>query len=399
MTAQSNYSRRLVWVLGALAMFGPFSIDTVFPAFLVMGKDLAVSQTAIQQTISVYLFSYAAMSLFHGAISDAIGRRPVILFGTLLFTFASIGCALSESLSMMLFFRALQGFSAGVGLIVGRAIIRDVLDGDAAQRLMSQVSMIFGIAPAVAPIIGGWILGWSSWPMIFWFLAAFGVVLFSVTWIVLPESHLPPQRAPLDFSTLITTYLQMLGDPQFRRLALVGSFNFGALFLYISSAPAYVMQLLQLNEQQFAYFFVPTISGMILGAFVSGRYAGKITIIRFANIGFAICWLSVALNFFYSFAVDRPTLPLAVLPMAISAFGIAIVFPIVTLKLLDMFPQRRGSVSSMQSFISLTSHSLVAGLLSPLLSHSHQLLAIGSACFTAIAYLLWRWYLRKQAGI
>src|SRR5690606_19406508 len=100
-------------------------------------------------------------------------------------------------LTTLLVFRALQGLSAGVGLIVGRAVIRDVLDGDDAQRLMSQVSMIFGIAPAIAPIIGGWILGWSRWPAIFWFLVGFSVLLLLATWRLLPETHPPEARLEL----------------------------------------------------------------------------------------------------------------------------------------------------------------------------------------------------------
>ena len=140
--------RRLALLLGGLAMFGPFSIDTIFPAFPAMGTQFGADKLAMQQTISAYLIAYALMSLVHGPLSDAIGRRRVIIGGLSVFTVASVGCALSTDLSTLLAFRALQGLSAGVGLIVGRAVIRDVLHGDDAQRLMSQVSMIFGIAPA-----------------------------------------------------------------------------------------------------------------------------------------------------------------------------------------------------------------------------------------------------------
>src|SRR5690606_5936454 len=153
---------RLALILAGLAMFGPFSIDTVFPAFPVMASDLGASKLAMQQTISTYLIGYAAMSLFHGPISDAIGRKKVLVAGTVLFTLASAGAALAQDMPTMLAFRVLQGLSAGVGLIVGRAVIRDCLQGDDAQRLMSHVSMIFGVAPAIAPIIGGWILDRKS---------------------------------------------------------------------------------------------------------------------------------------------------------------------------------------------------------------------------------------------
>src|SRR5690606_36154350 len=150
--------RRLAPLLAGLAMFGPFSIDTIFPAFPQMAAELHASPVAMQQTISVYMIAYALMSLLHGPLSDSFGRRRVILAGVAIFVLASIGCALSGSLGGLLAFRALQGMSAGAGLIVGRAIIRDCFEGPDAQRLMSTVSMLFGIAPALAPISGGWII-------------------------------------------------------------------------------------------------------------------------------------------------------------------------------------------------------------------------------------------------
>lgn len=395
MIAHLNISRaRLAFILGALAMLGPFSIDTIFPAFAVMENDLQVSKLAMQQTISVYLFGYAGMSLVHGPLSDAMGRRPVILVGIAIFALASVGCAMSTSMPQMLFFRAVQGLSAGVGLIVGRAVVRDALDGDDAQRLMSHISMIFGVAPAIAPIIGGWILGWSNWQAIFWFLSAFALLLMLGTAIALPESHPPERRLPLNIKAMAVAYKGILGSGRFRLLALAGTANFGALFLYITSAPAFVLDILKLNEQQFGYFFAPTIAGMILGAFISGRAAGKVTGVRLANIGFLFCGLSAAFNIAYNlYAPEQQHLPWAVLPTVLSAFGIALVFPILTIAILDMYPTMRGTASSMQAFVGLLSNALIAGLLSPMLSDNPMHLALGAAAFSAVAYAMWRWYL------
>jgi DHA1 family bicyclomycin/chloramphenicol resistance-like MFS transporter len=390
---------RLAFILGALAMLGPFSIDTVFPAFAVMEAELGVGKVAMQQTISTYLLGYAAMSLVHGPLSDALGRRPVILAGVAVFALASIGCALSTTLPMLLGFRILQGLSAGVGLIVGRAIVRDALQGDDAQRLMSNISMIFGVAPALAPIVGGWILGWKDWQAIFWFLTAFALVLMIVTTVALPESHPPEKRLPLNLRALLSGYGDMLGNGRFRLLALAGTANFGALFLYIASAPAFVLDMLKLNEQQFGWFFAPTIGGMILGAWVSGRSAGKVTGVRLANTGFFFCALSAVLNIAYNWLVPQPELPLAVLPTVLSAFGIALVFPILTLAILDMYPAVRGSASSMQAFIGLLSNSLIAGLLSPALSDEPMKLALGAAGFTLVAWVMWRWYLAHAGRV
>ena len=384
-------NRRLALILGGLAMFGPFSIDTIFPAFPQIGEQLGADKMAMQQTISVYLLAYAAMSLVHGPLSDALGRRPVILAGLVVFVLASVGCALSTSLPMLLWFRVLQGFSAGVGLIVGRAVIRDVLHGHDAQRLMSQVSMIFGIAPAVAPIIGGWLLGWQRWPGIFWFLAAFGLGLVAVVWRGLPETHPPAARLPLEVRPLLRGYGLILRRPRFLRLTLAGALNFGALFLYIASAPAFVVDMLRLGERDFGWFFIPMIGGMMLGAFVSGRAAGRIDGQRLANIGFACCGVATLVNIGYNLLVDDHALPWAVLPISLNAFGIALVFPIVTLAILDMYPHQRGSASSLQAFVGLLLNVVIAGMLSPMLSHGGLSLALGAAFFTIAGWLFWRW--------
>ncbi|KAA2286237.1 multidrug effflux MFS transporter [Arenimonas fontis] len=388
---------RLALILAGLAMFGPFSIDTVFPAFPVMAADLGAGKLAMQQTISAYLIGYAAMSLFHGPISDAIGRRKVLLAGTLMFALASVGAALAQDLPTMLAFRVLQGLCAGVGLIVGRAVIRDCLQGDDAQRLMSQVSMIFGVAPAIAPIIGGWILGVADWHAIFWFLALFGAALAAVTAWGLPETHPPEQRLPLRLGPILAGYREMLGNGRFQLLALTGIANFGALFLYIASAPAFVMDLLGLGEQDFGWFFVPTIGGMMLGAWVSGKAAGRIPGTRLVEWGFGFCGAAALYNIVYNLLAEAPSLPWAVLPTAVGAFGIALVFPIVTLALLDMYPRQRGGASSMQAFMGLLSNALIAGVLSPLLSHDGLAMALGAACFTLTAWSLWRLYRARIA--
>ena len=382
---------RLALLLGGLAMFGPFSIDTIFPAFPQMGEDFGADKLAMQQTISAYLLAYAAMSIVHGPLSDAVGRKRVIIAGLAVFTLASVGCALAGSLPQLLAFRVLQGLSAGVGLIVGRAVIRDVLHGDDAQRLMSQVSMVFGIAPAIAPVIGGWILGWERWPAIFWFLVAFSLLLLAATWFALPETHPVAERTPLRAKPLLRGYWSIFANARFQRLAAAATFNFGALFLYIASAPAFVVDLMGLGERDFGWFFIPMISGMMLGAWVSGRSAGRISGMRLANIGFACCGVAVLSNIAYNLLAAVPAVPWAVLPMSLNAFGIALVFPIVTLAILDMYPRQRGGASSLQAFTALVSNAVIAGVLSPLLSHRGLHLAIGAACFTLAGWLFWRW--------
>ncbi len=389
--------RLLAPLLAALAMFGPFSIDTIFPAFPAIEADLRTSPMVMQQTISMYMIAYALMSLFHGPFSDVLGRRRVILGGVFVFLLASIGCALAGSIETLLAFRALQGMSAGAGLIVGRAIIRDCFDGVEAQRLMSTVSMIFGVAPAIAPIVGGWVIGFARWPMIFWLLAAFALALWLTCLAWLPETHPVERRGALSPRALATNYGLILRDRAFFPLALAGSLNFNALWVYISSAPVFVLERLQLGAQQFAWLFVPAIGGMMIGAFLSGRVAGRLSAGATVRLGYVIMLAASALNLLVALVLPEPRVPWSVLPIGLHAIGIGINFPTLTLLLLDRFPQHRGAVSSVQAFVSLLISAVIAGVLSPLLSVSVTLLAAAALASTLLGFLAWRRFLRLTA--
>ena len=386
--------RRLAPLLAALAMFGPFAIDTMFPAFPLIAAELASSPLAMQQTLSVYLIAYALMSLVHGPLSDALGRRGVILVGVAVFALASVGCALARSIEGLLVFRAVQGISAGAGLIVGRAIIRDCFDGADAQRLMSTVSMIFGVAPAIAPIVGGWVVGHAHWSMIFWLLAGFAGALLVACIVWLPETHPPQRRIALSARAIGHGYLFVARDRAFLPLVLAGSLGFNALFVYIASAPVFVLEVLGLGTQQFAWLFVPAIGGLMLGSFLSGRLAGRLSARNTVRLGYAIMLAACAINLAIAFALDVARVPWSVLPIGLHSAGIGIAFPTVTLQLLDRFPHHRGGVSSLQAFVSLLASAGIAGVVSPWVSHSVLGLAATAAVVTVLGYLAWRASLR-----
>ncbi len=383
MTPHSRaFLRRLSLLLAGLSMFGPFCIDTIFPAFPELSRDFAASPLAIQQTISAYMIAFALMSLLHGPLSDARGRRPVILAGIGLFVLASVGAALSQTLMQLLVFRAAQGACAGTGMIVGRAVIRDLLDGEEAQKLMSQTSMIFSVAPAIAPIIGGYILGWSSWHMIFWVLAVFGVLMLAACWRWLPETHPPERRIPMNLASLVGGNWMVMTNPHFALLCAATCIGFGSLFLYVASAPVFVLEILGLNQQQFAWFFVPMISGFLIGAFLSGRMAGKVPPLKGARFGFALSGIGLFLNLAYNLAVDDARVPWAVMPMIFNTIGMGIAMPALTLAALDMYPHRRGAAASMHSFSMLACNTILAGVISPMVSHHRNVMA-------GVALVMW----------
>jgi DHA1 family bicyclomycin/chloramphenicol resistance-like MFS transporter len=375
-------------LLALLGMLGPFSIDTYLPAFAGIAESLDASPVQMQQTLSAYLFGFAFMGLFHGAISDSFGRRPVVLWGLVAFTVASAGCALSQSIGQLIFFRAMQGLSTGAGIVVSRAVIRDMYPPSQAQKVMSQVTIFFGVAPAIAPMVGGWMLVHMSWHGIFWFLTAVGVLLWGAIFRLLPETLHTTQRQHFHPRNLMAGYWKLGSDPRFLLLALASGIPFNGMFLYILSAPVFLGEHLQLAPQQFFWCFLITISGIMGGALVSGRVAGKITPKRQIRIGFSIM-LAIALVNLAANLLFKAHVSWALLPLGIFSFGWALMVPVVTLLVLDLHPDRRGMASSLQMFIGSSANGIVAGVVSPLVMHSTVWLAVSSLLMLCVGLVSW----------
>lgn len=386
-------------ILAGLGMVGPFSIDSMFPAFARMGVEFGVNELALQQIVSVYMLAFAAMSLVHGPLSDALGRKPVILVGLGVFVAASIGCALAPSLPVLLGFRAVQGLSAGAGMIVSRAMVRDVYSDDRAQRVMSHIAMIFGLAPALAPVIGGLVLGFGGWRATFWFLVAFGLAWAALVLFGMPETHPSELRTEFNVRRLASGLLDVWRRPAARRLALTAALNNGAMFLWISSAPLLVVNLLGLGETDFWVLFVPMISGMVLGSWVSGRLAGRVHGERQATVGYGIALVALVIALVLTLFPATRGLPWTVLPLPVFTFGNALAFPILTLAMLDEFPEARGSASSVQNFVALLGNAAISGLLAPALGFSLTAIAVGSLTLLVVGALLWRWHLSRGGRV
>ena len=378
----------LAVLLAVLGMLGPFSIDTYLPAFAGIATALGATPVEMQQTLSAYLFGFAFMNLFHGALADSFGRRPVVLWGIALFTIASAGCALSQSIGQLVFFRAVQGLSTGAGIVVSRAVIRDMFPPAQAQQVMSQVTIYFGVAPAVAPIVGGWLFVHTGWHSIFWFLALVGGILWITNFRLLPETLHPSHRQPFNVRHLMRGYWALGSSPKFLLLALASGVPFNGMFLYVLSAPAFLGEHLKLEPTQFFWFFVLTISGIMGGAWLSGRLAGRIAPKRQIRHGFVIMFVvgiaNVALN-----TVLEPHPAWALLPIAIFSFGWALMVPVVTLLVLDLVPDRRGMASSLQAFVGSAANGVVAGVISPLVMHSALGLATASLLMMCIGLTSW----------
>ncbi len=389
-------TRRFRWsfaaLLAGLAALGPFSVDAYLPAFAGIQAALAATPLEIQHTMSAYLFAFGLMFLFHGALSDSFGRRPVILVALVVYTLASVGAALATTASGLIGWRIVQGLSVGAGMVVGRAMIRDLFAAEDAQRLMSMVTLFFGIAPAVAPVIGGWLFVGLGWRSIFWFLAFVGFVLVAVGWRYLPETLPETGRQSFHPVALLAGYKEVGINAQFLALSLAVGFNFNAFFLYILSSPVYLGEHLALGPQEYGWLFIPCIVGIMFGSQLSGRAAGRLSARVTVKIAYGFMAAAALANVAYSF-LATPTIPWAILPIMVYGIGFAMAMPSISLITLDQFPTRRGMAASLQGFVSGMVNTLTAGVISPALWHDTRWMAVGMALMMACGLGSWLAYL------
>ncbi|MGJ7494699.1 multidrug effflux MFS transporter [Variovorax sp. RT4R15] len=368
-------------ILAGLAMVGPFAIDTFLPSFPAIGEQFAVAPDVVQQLLSGFLLAFAAMSLFYGTLSDAFGRRGVIQTSLFVFTAASIGAALSTSFGWLLAFRVLQGLSAGSGMVVGQAMIRDRFSGPVAQRLMAQVMMVFGLAPAIAPIAGGYLQAHFGWQAAFVFMALIAAVLLVACLWFLPESLPRASRSSFHPAHLARNYLATIRNTRFLFGGLAVGFAFGGLGLYIASSSSFVIHILGLDETQFAWLFVPMVGGLVLGSAVGSKLSHRAPPGVSIRLGFACMALGSVANVAYNLAFAA-TVPWAVLPVMVYTFGLGLGLPGMSLMTLELVPAMRGMAASLLNFMQMLIFAIMSGVVAPLLFDSALKLALCvTACF------------------
>lgn len=383
-----THSIFLVYVLAALTALAPFAIDTYLPAFHVMGEALQATDLEIQQSLTFYLLPYAAMTLWHGAISDAIGRITTIKWGLGIFVLASIGCAFAPNVETLWFFRALQGASGGAGNTVARAMVRDLFEGAQAQRVMATVQMLFGIAPAVAPIVGGVLLGFH-WQAIFIFLAIYAALSLWAAVKFLPETMPPEKRMKLSAHNVIKSYRTLFSDIEFLKLVVAVGANFSGFFIYVLASPVFLGKHLGLSPQQYGYFFVSTVTGMVLGSYLAKRVAGKFAPRKI--ILFAYAWMGIfALLNILICATQSVNVVMNIIPIALFNIGMAFCMPVLSIAALDRHPKIRGTAASGQAFMQMLLSTVSAGVIVPLVWFASIGLAWAMAAHLVLGWLVIR---------
>lgn len=276
-----------VLVLGLLTALGPFTIDLYLPAFPIIGHELGVSAAAVQLTLTATTIGFAAGQLVVGPFSDKFGRRMPLILATALHVGASVGAAMSTDITMLGVFRVLQGIGAAGGGVVAMAMIRDLFGGYRLVKMLSYMSLVNGMAPIFAPVIGSQLLGIMDWPGIFWFLAGYGILVVIAAFVFIIET-LPPEKRHSDGVSVADRYKAVFGDRIFVGTLFVGGLNFAALFTYLSASTFLFQNTYGFTPQQYGYLFAVNSLGVVAGVQIAAR------IMRHTGPQWVIAWATVA---------------------------------------------------------------------------------------------------------
>ncbi|MGH3374514.1 MAG: multidrug effflux MFS transporter [Actinoallomurus sp.] len=285
---------RVFLILGALSAIGPLSIDMYLPALPGLTHDLSASVSLVQLTLTACLVGLAAGQLLAGPISDMWGRRRPMFAGAVVYTLASLACAVAPDVRLLIALRLVQGVAGAACIVISRAVVRDLHDGAAAARFFALLMLVNGVAPVAAPVIGGQVLRFTSWSGVFVVLAALGL-LMTVSVLGLRETLRPEDRHTGGLRAALRTYRELCADRVYMGYALAGGLAFAAMFAYISGAPFVVENIYGMSPQAFSLVFAVNSLGIVALGQVSGALAGRVRLMTLLRTGLAISLLGGAL--------------------------------------------------------------------------------------------------------
>jgi DHA1 family bicyclomycin/chloramphenicol resistance-like MFS transporter len=377
---------QLVAVLGALSAIGPLSIDLYLPAFPTLAGDLHAGQSAIQLTLTACLAGLALGQLFVGPLSDTLGRRRPLLVGIALYLAASVGCALATSAPALAAGRALQGLSGAAGVVIGRAIVRDLYAGSEAARFFSRLMLVVGVAPIAAPVLGAELLRYTSWQGLFWVLAAVAAVLLLVVGFGLTETLPPERRRAGGLADTARTYGRLATDRVFAGYALSGGLAFAAMFAYISGSSFVLQDVYGISAQAYGLLFGLNALGLTAMSQVNGQLVGRVSTRTLLRAGLVIT-AGGGLLLLAVVATHAGGLAGVAVALFIAVSGIGFVMPNSTALALSDHPEAAGTASALLGAVQFVVGALAAPLVGALGGHTALPMAVVIATSGALAVL------------
>ncbi len=345
-------SALLAVLVVALTALGPLSTDFYLPALPAIARALDTDSAGVQLTLSVYLLGFGAGQLLVGPLSDRFGRRPVMLWGMVVFVLASVVCALADSITTLVVARLLQAFGACAGPVLGRAVVRDIYGPAESARMLSHVSTATALAPLLAPLFGGWLTALWGWRATFVALTLYALVLMLAVWRLLQETNRHPDAHAMRPARMWANYRTLLADPAYRSALLIGCGAFAALFAFISGSPFVFIEHFGMSPQQMGLAFGLNVTGFMLGSTLSARLSRRIGPSRLIRQG---VWLGAACGIALAvLALVGPQHVAAVMvPMWGVTAAIGLILPNATALGLAGYPKMAGAAASLMGFVQM----------------------------------------------
>lgn len=389
MTTKQKYS--ILFILGGLSALAPFSIDMYLPAFPSIAKSLNTDISQVALSLTSYFVGISIGQLFYGPITDKFGRKKPLIFGLSVFLLASIGCALSPDINWLITMRVVLALGGCVGMVVSRAVVRDLFPVSEIAKIFSILMLIVGVAPILAPTIGGWVLTVSSWRTIFYFLTIFSFILIVCVFFFLPESKNPNRAKSLKAKDVLKDYADVLQEKTFLYYALASSIAMAGMFAYISGSPFVFMKFHSFTEQQYGWVFGGNAMGFIIGSQLNRLLLNKyssLQVITFASF----LLLGNSILMFSLFELDLLSPGILIAMIFTFLFSLGLLVPNCTALALAPFTYNAGSASALIGFIQMITGAGISALVSLLHNGTtfpmvFGMFFCGTVCFLIILLL------------
>ncbi|HCM9215694.1 TPA: Bcr/CflA family multidrug efflux MFS transporter [Enterobacter kobei] len=362
MTTRPHSSFKIVFILGLLAMLMPLSIDMYLPALPVISAQFGVPAGSAQMTLSTYILGFAIGQLLYGPMADSLGRKPVILGGTLVFAGAAVACALAQTIDHLIFMRFLHGLAAAAASVVINALMRDIYPKEEFSRMMSFVMLVTTIAPLVAPMAGGAVLVWFSWHAIFWILALAALLASAMIFFFIDETLPAEHRQKFHIRTTIGNFASLFRHKRVLSYMLASGFSFAGMFSFLSAGPFVYIELNHVSPQHFGYYFALNIVFLFVLTIINSRFVRRVGALNMFRAGLWIqfvmaVWLVVSAFLgvgFWALVIGVAAFVGCVSMISSNAMAV----------ILDEFPHMAGTASSLAGTFRFGIGAIVGALLS-----------------------------------
>ncbi|MGF1723693.1 Bcr/CflA family multidrug efflux MFS transporter [Photobacterium nomapromontoriensis] len=387
-------SFQLILILGAIGALTPLAIDMYLPAMPTIARDLAVSPSLVQATLTSYTAGFAIGQLLHGPLADSYGRKPILVIGIMAFAFAAICSALSQGIVELTWIRAAQGFAGAAAAVIIQALVRDMFEREDFARMMSFITLVMTVAPLIAPMLGGYLAIWFGWRAIFWVLAGFAVLIMLAVTLKIPETLPVEKRLPFHLGTTLRNYAKMLTTPQAVGLIFCSGFSFAGMFTFLTVGAFVYIDLYHVGTEHFGLLFGLNVVCLIMMTSINGRLVKKkgshwmlrfgLTVQLIAGIGL-VCGQLLNLGLWG-----------VVIPVMLFVGTISIIGSNTMACLLGKYPHMAGTASSLAGTMRFGTGTVVGGLVAMMPDATAWPMALSMAACAVLSAIFY-WFLSRDA--